>query len=194
MFRVFYVDPAWDFRNKKTGGSHTSGAGQQYPTMPLAAIQALPVQTIAAPVAALFIWVPTALKFSHGLTTALAWNFPDYRTTVYWKKDRLGMGFWYRNQVEELLVFTRGDHRPFGCQLPNVVQAPREEHSRKPEAFRRHVEAATGDARSSSHLELFARKTTPGWTAWGHDVSGGQDLRLLIRDYAAGNRPVLVTP
>lgn len=179
MFRVIYADPAWDFRNQKTGGSHTSGASQQYPTMPLAAIQALPVQPVTAPVAALFLWVPTALKFSHGPSTALAWGFPDYRTTIYWKKDRLGMGFWYRNMVEELLVFTRGDHRPFLCQLPNVVSAPREEHSRKPEAFRRHIEAATGMALSGSHVELFARRKVPGWTTMGHGASG-LDLRAEL--------------
>jgi N6-adenosine-specific RNA methylase IME4 len=187
MFSVIYADPAWAFRNEKTGGNHTSGAGQQYPVMPLPAITALPVAPVASHLCALFLWCPTALKYSHGPVVANAWGFPDYRTTIYWNKDRLGMGFWYRNQVEELLVFTRGDHPPFRCQLPNIVTAPREEHSRKPEAFRRLIEQSTGMALKARNLELFARKTVPGWTTMGYAVNDGADLRTTLRQhYLAG--------
>jgi N6-adenosine-specific RNA methylase IME4 len=121
LFDVQYWDPPWEFQNEKTGGNFQSGASQKYPTLPLAAIQQLPVASVATPNAVLFLWVPTRLKFSHGLTTAQAWGFPHYETTVYWQKTRLGMGFWFRNVVEELLVFTKGDVAPFRCQLPNIL-------------------------------------------------------------------------
>jgi N6-adenosine-specific RNA methylase IME4 len=183
MFSLIYADPAWKFRNEKTGGSHTSGASQKYPCMELDQIQSLPVQSVCSHMCALALWVPTSLKFSHGQTTAIAWGFDSYRTTVYWNKQRMGMGFWFRNQVEELLIFTRGDMPPFRCQLPNIISCPPVKneddgsilHSGKPAAFRQLMEKATGDARKSTHLELFARRQAPGWSALGHGV--GSDIR-----------------
>lgn len=182
LFDVHYWDPAWSFDNEKTGGTFTSGASQKYPCMPLAAIQQLPVASVSAPNAVLFLWVPTRLKFSHGLTTALAWGFHKYQTTIYWQKTRLGMGYWFRNQVEELLVFTKGDVAPFRCQLPNFFSLPAGEHSAKPEEFRNLIENATGQISRRHCLEGFARKSVPGWTGVGNQVTGRDvrtDLKLL---------------
>lgn len=182
-FDVLYIDPPWSFDNKKTGGNHQSGAAQKYPTMPLSDICAIPVPAISAPSAALFLWVPTALKFSHGGVVANAWGF-DYITTVYWNKLRMGMGFWYRNQVEELLVFQRrgGSLEPFKCQLPNIISLPPGEHSAKPDEFRALIERSTGKISRRQCVELFARKQVPGWTALGNQVTGRHittDIRLI---------------
>lgn len=43
---VLLADPPWDFRNAKTGGSHTSGAGQQYRTLDQDALERLPVGSV----------------------------------------------------------------------------------------------------------------------------------------------------
>lgn len=182
-FEVLYIDPPWKFSNQNTGGSMKSGAAQKYPVMDLAAVQRLAVPAVAAPSSVLFLWVPTTLKFSHGATTLAAWGF-DYITTVYWEKERLGMGFWFRNKVEELLVAKRrgGYIEPFRCQLPNVIHAPAEEHSTKPEAFRQLIEKATGKISRRRNLELFARRQVPGWTGIGDVVTGRdvrEDLKLL---------------
>lgn len=180
-FEVFYVDPPWSFTNKRTGGSMKSGSVQKYPTMPLEAIKRLPVQALAAPNAVLFLWVPTALKFSHGAACLHSWGF-DYVTTVYWDKQRQGMGFWFRNYVEELLV-AKMNRAPFRCQLPNIIHQPPGEHSSKPDAFRQLIETATGSISSRKNLELFARKTAPGWTTIGQSVTGndiGVDIRELV--------------
>ena len=191
-FDVIYADPPWKCANRRTGGSHTSGSAQKYPVMPLPAIQQLPVQTVAAYNAALFLWVPSRLKFSHGQTTAVAWGFPDYRATIYWQKvykgRQLGMGFWYRGMVEELLVFTRGIVSPFGCQRPNIITAPVEEHSRKPVEFHRLIEESTAKLGSRRRLELFAQRIQPGWRCVGQLVTG-QDIRADLRGLATGGTP-----
>ena len=117
-------------------------------------------------------------------------------TTVYWDKQRNGMGFWYRNYVEELLVCIRGHVPAFGSQLPNIVHCPPVkkvdsqgiEHSAKPPVFRRLIEESTGMATSGRNVELFARERVPGWAAMGHDVSGGRDIRADILDYLQGAR------
>ena len=55
-YEIIYADPPWPYRNKKTGGSHKSGASQHYREMTLEQIQALPVQSLAASSCALFLW------------------------------------------------------------------------------------------------------------------------------------------
>ncbi len=32
-YHMILADPPWKYRNTKTGGSHTSGAAQKYPTL-----------------------------------------------------------------------------------------------------------------------------------------------------------------
>lgn len=182
MYSVIQVDNPWKFRNEKTGGNHQSGASQKYPVMELGQILALPVGAVVNHTAVLFLWVPTALKFSHGGQCLTAWGF-TYKTTVYWDKMQLGMGAWFRNEVEELLVGVRGDPAPFGCQLPNIIHQVPGEHSEKPDEFTRLIETATGAASSRRNLEVFARKDRPGWRCIGNQVTGHdvrEDLRLIV--------------
>jgi N6-adenosine-specific RNA methylase IME4 len=96
------------------------------------------------------------------------------------------MGFWLRNQVEELLVFTRGDVAPFRCQLPNIISLQPGEHSEKPEEFRRLIEDCTGKFSRRACIELFARKQVMGWTGIGH-VATGRDIRDDLRRLAMMN-------
>ena len=183
--RVLLADPPWSFDNKRTGGSLKSGAEAQYATMTREELLALPVQAVLAADAAAFLWVPTSLKFSHGGPVLAAWGF-RYVGTVYWNKARLGMGFWFRNQVEELLFGVRGDLKPFRCQLPNLITAPAGKHSEKPAAFHRLIESATGEPCYSKHLELFGRKKVPGWTVTGLELTG-RDVREDLRRLASGD-------
>lgn len=184
-FDVVYIDPPWEFANKKTGGSMKSGAEQKYPTMPLGNVLSLPIPALCKPNAAVFLWVPSRLKFSHGAACMAAWGL-SYEATIYWDKQRLGMGFWFRNQVEELLVATRGDVEPFGCQLPNIIHAPALAHSEKPEEFRRMIEAATGKFSRRQCVEVFARRRAQGWTSLGAAITR-RDIRDDIRRVAAND-------
>jgi N6-adenosine-specific RNA methylase IME4 len=187
-FDVVYADPAWEFRNQKTGGSHKSGARQKYDVMKLGAICGLPVGAISHPGTVLFLWTPTTMKFSHAPAVAQAWGFPNYITTIYWNKERKGMGFYFRNCVEELLVFgtSKGSVTPFGCQRTNLITCPPGEHSEKPEEFRKLIEDATGKISRRQCVELFARKKVPGWTPVGNQVTG-RDIRDDLRLLAAGD-------
>lgn len=187
--RVLLADPPWRFDNRNTGGSLTSGAEAKYQTMGLDELLALPVPSVLAGNAAGFLWVPTSLKFSHGFPCLTAWGF-RYVGTVYWNKiyqgRKMGMGFWFRNQVEELLFGIRGDVKPFRCQLPNVITLPALAHSEKPLEFHRRIEAATGDPLASNNLELFGRRKVPGWTVTGLELTG-RDVREDLKLLAAGS-------
>lgn len=148
-----------------------SGAESKYSTMMLAEICALPIRDIVSANSVLFLWATTPLKWE-AFEVMRAWGF-TYKTTIYWRKIMsLGMGFWFRGQVEELLVGIRGKVKAFRVQEPNFIQAKMLAHSEKPEEFRRLIERATVQMPSQNRVELFARRRVDGWDAFGNEVEG----------------------
>ena len=168
-YGVILADPPWTYRNKRTGGSMTSGAAAKYPTMTIDDICALPIKELADPNSVLFLWVTTPMM-PEGLRVMESWGFA-YKTKIYWRKIMsLGMGFWFRGQVEELWLGVRGRVKPFRLQEANIIQCKVLGHSEKPPAFHELIERATAGMTNRARLELFARRVRPGWDAWGNEV------------------------
>lgn len=146
-----------------------SGSASKYPTMTLEQICSMPIKQISAKDSVLFLWATTPLKWD-AFQVMEAWGY-TYKTTVYWRKIMsLGMGFWFRGQVEELLVGVRGNVKAFRLQEPNFIQTKVLAHSQKPEEFRQLIERATAKMPSRKRIELFARKNTSGWDVFGNQV------------------------
>jgi len=185
-FSTLYCDPPWSYRNKRTGGSLKSGAGQRYPTMTVDELCALPVAAVLDRNAVCFLWATMPL-LPDALRVLDAWGF-TYRTSLFWDKDRLGLGFWFRGQVEVLLVGTRGKVKPPRIQERNLVKARALAHSEKPEVFRVLAEMAVDSSRlDSGWLELFARRTTLNLDVrW---VQVGFDLGLDVREWLVEQLP-----
>ena len=103
-----------------------------------------------------------------------AWGF-EYKTTAFvWVKlnrhsDGIfwGMGYWTRANAEICLLATKGHPRRQARNIHQVIISHVEEHSKKPEEARRRIEALLGDV---PRIELFARRTSPGWDVWGNEV------------------------
>ena len=55
--------------------------------------------------------------------------------------------------------------------MRSFVEASRGEHSEKPEQVARRIE----DLFPGPYLELFARKTRPGWSVFGNALPNGGD-------------------
>ena len=128
-YPVIYADPAWKF-NFST--SLNRSFENHYPTMTLDEIQALPVSKLATDDAVLFLWAISAM-LPDAIDVMRAWGF-SYKSHAVWVKNQVGMGFWFRNQHELLLVGTRED-MPLPLEknrLPSVISGPRQEHSQKP--------------------------------------------------------------
>lgn len=53
------------------------------------------------------------------------------------------------------------------CACRQGIIAPRREHSRKPDGIHERIERLV----AGPYLELFARQTRPGWTAWGNETT-----------------------
>jgi site-specific DNA-methyltransferase (adenine-specific) len=175
LYTVIYPDPPWAYDNKRTGGSLKSGSAQRYPVMTTKEICALPVPDLAENNSVLFLW-GTVPMLPDAFEVLKYWGY-EYKTKITWHKTgRNGLGFWFRGEVEELLLGVRGKVKPFRCQSPNIIEHPVLGHSEKPEAFRQLIERATVNL-LGPRIELFARQRVPGWDAWGYDVESDIDLR-----------------
>ena len=78
----------------------------------------------------------------------------------------LGMGFWFRGQVEELWVCVRGKVKAFRLQIANFIQTKALRHSEKPPEARAIIEMV----KLTPRIELFARQKAEGWDVWGDEV------------------------
>lgn len=164
VFPVIYADPPWQYDHPI---SDSRKIENQYPTMPIEEIYALPVEKIAAPDCILFLWVTTPF-LEKGLRVLGAWGF-DYRTSMVWVKPSIGPGQWVRQRHEYLLIGVRGHiPTPEGKNKPDsVIEAPREEHSKKPEVVYNIIESMYPEL---PKVELFCRNPREGWVAWGNEA------------------------
>jgi N6-adenosine-specific RNA methylase IME4 len=164
IYGLVLADPPWRYDFSNTNGRAIE---QHYPTMDAADIAALPVRSVVAPDAVLFLWA-TAPKLPEALRVMEAWGF-TYKTSAVWQKSGLGMGYYFRVNHEILLVGTVGSPSapPPSTRVGSVIQAPKSKHSAKPEAIYAAIEAMYPQA---VRLELFSRRQRPGWTAWGKEA------------------------
>lgn len=168
-YPVIYADPPWQYEHSKTVSREIEN---QYPTMTLEQICALPVGEIATPDAVLFLWT-TSPKLEESIQVVNAWGF-TYRTCMVWDKDRIGMGYYARQQHELLLICTRGELPvPEPANRPHsVVRIQRDnEHSAKPHEFYSVIERMYPEY---SRIELFARNKRDGWAGWGNQAGDPQ--------------------
>ena len=164
QFPILYCDPPYRYEHAI---SDSRKIENHYPTMPLEELCGLPVGEVSASDSVLFLWVPPP-KLSEAMRLIEEWGF-DYRTYIVWVKPRIGMGYYVRQQSELMLIAKRGNlpvpapsNRPLA-----VINAPRTEHSEKPEEFYRIIERMYPGL---PKIELFARKRREGWEAWGNEI------------------------
>ncbi len=173
LYDCIYADPPWSYDNENTGGSNNSGASAKYLTMSTEEIANIPIHKIANGSCCLFMWAVTPL-LPEAFYVMKKWGF-TYKTTAYWrKKGRFGMGFWFRGEIEPLLIGIKGDVRPFGLQISNLIEAPPREHSRKPDEVYTIIESL-GFKRK---IEMFARERRQGWDTWGNQVPNTTQMIL----------------
>lgn len=164
VFDLILADPPWQYDFAETDNRKIEN---QYPTMTVDQIMALDIADVTADNATLYLWTTTA-KLVEGLDVLDAWGF-TYKSSMVWVKDKIGMGYHARGRHEFILIGTRGtpgtpepEDRP-----DSVIEAPRTEHSRKPDRLYEIIETAYPDKK---YLELFARRPREGWEAWGNEA------------------------
>jgi len=172
-YQTLLADPPWRFRRRTGKGAPEHGRLFHYPTLTVEDICRLPVQEVVAQDSVAFVWVPNAL-LTDGLEVLSAWGF-KYRGMLVWGKttkaglvDPRGLGWWFRQASEIVLVGSQGLGKlTEGARTQaNLVLAPKTRHSEKPEEFYEVIERCS----PGPYVELFARKHRPGWDAWGNEV------------------------
>ena len=164
VYATVVIDPPWPMV-KIEREVRPNQAGLDYPTMSLDEIAALPVPGLLADDAWVLLW--TTQKFlPHALELLETWGL-GYRWTMVWHKPG---GFQPYNSPqfngEFVVVGARGNPRVLDGKAFNAVfEAPRGEHSEKPQAFYDLVGRTLGPG-----LEMFARSERDGWVAWGNEV------------------------
>ena len=173
QYSVIYADPPWAYQQGGRGA-----AKNHYHTMTTADICKMPVEKIAGGGAVLFIWA-TFPNIQEAIKVMEAWGF-QYKTAAFvWvKKTKKGANFWgmgaYTRANAEvcLLGVSKGFKASKMIRAHNVhqiIEAPIEKHSKKPDETRRRIVQLVGDV---PRIELFARDRADGWDAWGDEYPG----------------------
>lgn len=185
-FGCLLVDPPWGFETY--GGERATPHRtdvDHYATMSADELKALPVADIAAKDCALFMWVVSS-HLAESIELARAWGFGFKTIAFVWAKTtkeptsnqfglfppvkaahRLGMGYWTRQQAEICLMFTRGKPKRLSMGVRQIIEAPRREHSRKPDETHDRIQSLV----AGPYLELFAREPREGWEVWGNQTA-----------------------
>ncbi|MBF0610339.1 MAG: S-adenosylmethionine-binding protein [Magnetococcales bacterium] len=173
-FATVLADPPWRFTNRTGKMAPEHRRLSRYDTLSVAEIAAMPVLDLLQDTAHLYLWVPNAL-LPQGIQVLIAWGF-TYKSNIVWHKirkdggsDGRGVGFYFRNVTELLLFGVRGKNGrtlAAGRSQVNYLASRKREHSRKPDEQYELIQSCS----PGPYLELFARGSRPGWTAWGNQA------------------------
>ena len=191
QFGTILADPPWSFSDKGSRIAPDWKESHLYSTMSAREILDLPVDLLAADSAHCYVWT-TDVHLPLALSCLQHWGFV-YKKTLVWVKRRsattpirctdadlsgefevmngplqIGMGHYYRSVKELCLFGTRGKAPAAVHNLPDVFEAPRTQHSVKPDRIHEWAEKLSPGPR----VELFARRSKPGWEAWGDQFPG----------------------
>jgi len=169
-FTVAYADPPWQYDT----AFDDKAIENHYPTLRLKDIRNLrdkngvKIQDKFDTNCVLYLWA-TAPKLTEALEVIRTWGF-IYKTNMVWVKDKIGLGWYCRNQHELLLIARKGNMPiPDAAVRPSSVQSfPRTTHSTKPKEFYDLIEMWYPNQR---YLEVFGVGIArPNWTVFGNNI------------------------
>lgn len=165
-YGAILIDPPWGFDTYSRKGVVPARGKQPYRTMAFADICMLPVPALCKKDCAVFLWQSDSLPFATGALAA-AWGLRIATDNVFiWVKPSIGLGYWSRKRCETVALLVKGRPKRLSGGVSQVIEAPRREHSRKPDEIYRRIEALV----DGPYLEMFARQQWPGWDSWGNET------------------------
>jgi N6-adenosine-specific RNA methylase IME4 len=131
-FRTIVIDPAWDYDWLSIGARAKPG----YAMQTIESLRELDVKAWADDEEGCHLYCWTTNNFMNEACKLVEhWGF-QHRTVLTWiKPPPFGLGSYYRNSTEHMLFATLGDTttRPAAASMSTHFDAPRGEHSEKPE-------------------------------------------------------------
>ena len=167
LFDVVSVDPPWPYEGESKEVTSFDSIGRRvanpYPEMSIKEIKEIELPLMNDSV--VLLW--TTHKFLPDAFDILKeWDL-DYKATLVWNKEKIGMGAWFRMQCEFCLVGIKGKPYWDNTTYRDILNEPRREHSRKPDSFFDMIEKITLGRR----LEYFSREKRSGWEVFGNDTN-----------------------
>jgi len=184
-YKIVYADPPWNYNDKGIRG----GTKKHYDSMKLSDLVSLPVSSICASNAYLFLWITNPM-IPEGLQVMKAWGFEYVSAAFTWVKvnkgqklndyydpdnisDFMGLGHYTRGNSESCYLGLRGDRKVLKSWrqnqgVRNVIFSYNRKHSQKPAEARKRISILLGDL---PRIELFARELVPGWDHWGNQIT-----------------------
>ena len=167
LFDVVSVDPPWPYEGESKNITSFDSVGRRvanpYPEMSIEQIKAIELPLMEN--AVVLLW--TTHKFLPDAFEILKeWNL-DYKATLVWNKEKIGMGAWFRMQCEFCLVGIKGKPYWENTTYRDIIIESRREHSRKPDSFFEMIEKIT----MGNRLEYFSREKREGWKVFGNDIN-----------------------
>ena len=162
-YNVILADPPWEY---DFTASENRSIENHYPLITTEKLYNLYIPSAEDSV--LFLWSP-ASQIQNALQLMNAWGF-IYKTSAVWDKEIIGMGYYFRNKHEMLLIGIKGEFKPPlpENRPPSLYKERRTVHSKKPDYFNSMIETMYPNCQ---YLELFARQQyNDKWTAWGNQI------------------------
>lgn len=179
-YKTILADPPWSYRNKNTGGSMNSGSKNKYPTLDIDKIcnfeiNNLKIKEITEKDSVLYLWV-TVPMINEGLRVMNEWGF-KYKTMIFWNKiGRLGIGFWFRGQVEICLFGIKGKVKAYRSKEKNIIQSKPRKHSQKPTEMYWIIDKYSENPK----LEIFAREKRIGWDSFDNELTNNIQTNIEV--------------
>lgn len=167
LFDVVSVDPPWNYEGKTDKITSFDSIGRRsanpYPEMTTNDIKKIKLPLMDN--AVVLLW--TTHKFLPDAFEILKeWNL-DYKATLVWNKEKMGMGVWFRMQCEFCLVAIKGKPYWENTKYRDIFKETRRQHSRKPDAFYDMINNIT----LGRKLDYFSRESRNGWEVFGNDIN-----------------------
>lgn len=166
-YEVIVIDPPWPYGT--IYDPEYRRVGNPYPEMELDEIKdnalgGKSIEDITTEDSVIWLW--TTHKFLPSSFYLLEkWGF-DYKLTMIWNKERMGMGYWLRCQAEFCLLGVKGKPNWILENERDVLNIVRKEHSRKPDEFYEMVKRLSPNTK---RIDIFSREKRDGFEQYGNE-------------------------
>jgi N6-adenosine-specific RNA methylase IME4 len=168
---VLMIDCPWSFDNWSEKGE-AKNAKAHYDCIPTDHLCRMPIGQMAAGNAWALIWA-THPMLDDALRFMKAQGFQFVTSGVWVKRGKTGKlafgnGYVLRSCSEPFIIARVGNPPLFSKSVRTVIEAPRRQHSRKPDQAYRMCEQLFGP--TARRYDIFSRQERPGWIAVGDET------------------------
>lgn len=158
-FQVIMMDVPWPYNTEYDESNIMGRSACPYPEMQLPEIYNLDIP--ADDNCVLFFW--TTHKFLEESFSIIKHYGFEYKATLVWDKEKMGIGKTLRLQCEFCLVCFKGQPLWNLTNVRDILREPRREHSRKPEGLYEII----NENLVGNKLDYFSREEREGWLSFG---------------------------